>query len=193
MTSRTKLLLALIVPVLVLVASSYVLLRQAQIASTAARDYETAKERITELETEKATLTETLDGLMIELADSQATELEQAGLLQDCQSELNQLKRERDSVARCVLSIGEVDPVLDCIEIVSRSRESIDISGWTVSDGEGEYVFPAGTMIEPFGVVQVCADVYNPARSQDGLFLLQDGDQVFLHDAEGDLCAQTEW
>lgn len=91
------------------------------------------------------------------------------------------------------LSIAAVDPTLQCVYLLNVSDEAVDVSGWTLSDLEGEYVFPTDVMVVPHDPYRVCADRFNPTGDVDGLYLDPDGDEVFLVTPEGVIVDERMW
>ena len=79
---------------------------------------------------------------------------------------------------------GEYD---DWIELYNKGTESVDLSGYFMSDGDGElakWQFPDGTSIAPDGYLIVWADKDEDQSSADELHadfkLSADGEQIYL-------------
>jgi len=86
-----------------------------------------------------------------------------------------------------------LEPDEEWIELYNPSDVSVDISGWRLSDGEGIYVFPQGTILPPKGTLRVYGRQYNPTGYSRGLYLANKGDEVYLFDASGNLVDQCFW
>jgi len=76
--------------------------------------------------------------------------------------------------------IYSVEAIAECITIINNGAIASDLGGWSISDGEGSYTFPYGTIIAVGGVHKVCMDVYNPTHYTRGLYLNNDSDCVLL-------------
>lgn len=85
------------------------------------------------------------------------------------------------------------EPDEEWIELKNLGNVPVDISGWKITDGEGWYTIPNGTVLKPGGTWRVYGRVFNPTRSRDGLFLANSGDCVFLYDAAGALVDRCCW
>ena len=79
---------------------------------------------------------------------------------------------------------GEYD---DWIELYNKGTETVDLSGYFLSDGDGEiakWAFPDGTSIAPDGYLIVWADKDDDQASADELHasfkLSADGEQIYL-------------
>jgi len=82
--------------------------------------------------------------------------------------------------AQASFQIFSVEAVAECISLVNRGSATADLGGWTISDGEGSYTFPSGTLVEPGAVYTVCMDTYNPTHYTRGLYLNNQHDCVLL-------------
>ena len=193
MTDRQKLLLAVIAPAIVLVASTAVFIQQLLILSEKAREHDAAQAEEENLEYEKASLLTRIAELENERDQWKDVASGYNEQLLGCQSELAQAQSLQTSPNSCAFALGEIDPVSDCITVTSRSSEQLDLAGWTISDGEGSYTFPLLTWVEPFGSFRVCVGTYNPDRDPQQLLLFSSSDEVYLRDPDGRLCDQASW
>lgn len=75
------------------------------------------------------------------------------------------------------------------IKVVNVGDTDADISGWELYDEEGSRAFPDGTVLAPGQLAETAS-----CFSTRGLCLANDGDEVFLRDANGttvDSCSYT--
>jgi hypothetical protein len=89
--------------------------------------------------------------------------------------------------------IHAVDRIRECIELLNISTAPVDIGGWSISDLEGSYSFPPGTLLNPDEPYLVCIDTYNPTYSSQGLYLNDEHDEVFLITPEGEIIDEVVW
>jgi hypothetical protein len=89
--------------------------------------------------------------------------------------------------------IHSVDPAGKCINLINISSAPVDISGWSLSDLEGSYIFPTDTIISPDEPYEVCIDTYNPTYDPQGLFLNDDHDEVLLITPDGKIIDERIW
>lgn len=84
--------------------------------------------------------------------------------------------------------VGE-EPDDEWIEVCNKGPEAVDISGWQLTDNEGVYSYPNGTVLAPPGQENECKVVtgkeYNPTGNPRDLFLSNSGDEVILRNAGG--------
>jgi len=193
MSNQRRLLLVMVIPAIVLVAAAYVFFQQSLSASRAVGDLDAAEEEISRLESENADLAAAQDQLGRDLAFWQDLGVSQDEELQACKGEVARLQSQIVSTGPWAAALGQVDPLEDCITVVNRSSVLLSLAEWSVSDGEGSYTFPPEAVVEPFGSLQVCIDTYNPDREPQRLFLLSDGDEVYLRDPDGELADQASW
>ena len=85
---------------------------------------------------------------------------------------------------------GVINAEDEYIELFNASSSAADLSGWQLDDiaggGSQPYTFPAGTTIDGEGFLVVF-------RSQTGLALNNDGDQLRLLASDGSLVEETEY
>jgi len=93
----------------------------------------------------------------------------------------------------CPFAIYRVDPVAEVIAVQNMSSSPQDLGGWVISDGEGSYMFPYGTIVQPGEVFEVGIDTYNPSGYTRGLYLNNRSDEVFLYTPTGKLCDMKSW
>jgi len=89
--------------------------------------------------------------------------------------------------------LHQVDPAGECIWLLNISDAPVDISGWSLSDLEGSYVFPAGTVLEPDDPFAVCMATYNPTEDPSGLYLNDEHDEVYLVTPDGRIADEHVW
>lgn len=82
------------------------------------------------------------------------------------------------------------------------SRIQADLAGWSVRDAQGTYTFPAGTALQPGGLIWVTGNQQAwalhdgpPALdgSASGIRLANDGDLLQLRDPAGTVVDEVEW
>ena len=91
----------------------------------------------------------------------------------------------------------------DWIELYNTTAAAINLSGWKLTDGEADEAFtmPAGTVIEAYGYLVVCANqnkllAFNPSVTNyvgDFTFGLGKEDKVQLFDSEGALIDEVSY
>jgi len=186
-------LLVMVIPAIVLVAAAYLFFQQSLSASRAVGELEAAQAEIERLESESADLASARDQLERDLASCEDLREDQSEELQSCKGEVARLRSEQIPMGGCVFMLGEVNPIGGYIAVINRSTEPLDLAGWSVSDGEGEYTFPAETVVPRFGAHRMSLNTYNPGGDPEALFLSSDSDEVFLRDPDGQLCDQASW
>ena len=70
---------------------------------------------------------------------------------------------------------------------------AVDIGGWKLTDGEGEYTIPSGTTIAVGSSWSVFGSTYNPTRYTQGLYLANNHDEVILKDTVGNIIDEYSW
>ena len=95
--------------------------------------------------------------------------------------------------AETLILIDVVDPIGECIQLLNISTTTVDLAGWTLSDLEGTYTFPAETLVHPNDPYRVCIDTYNPTHDAQGLDLNDAHDEVFLATPEGKIVDEVVW
>ncbi len=98
-----------------------------------------------------------------------------------------------DRSAISSVSILSVDRAAQCVYLLNASASAIDVSGWTLNDLEGQYVFPSGTTLPSNEAFRICIDAFNPTHDVDALFLDPDGDELFLSTPQGDIVDEVVW
>ena len=85
------------------------------------------------------------------------------------------------------------EPDNEYIVLYNPNDVDVDISGWYITDGEGVYVFPQGTIIEAHGFLKIYGREYNPTRYTRGLWLNNKSDHVALYNDRGELIDCEGW
>jgi hypothetical protein len=91
------------------------------------------------------------------------------------------------------VSILAVDRNEQCIDLFNTSDRDVDISHWALSDLEGQYAFPSGTLLVPYDPFRICIDEFNPTHDVNGLFLDPVSDEVFLVTPGGTIVDEVIW
>jgi len=86
-----------------------------------------------------------------------------------------------------------VDPAGECIWLLNISDAPVDITGWSLNDLEGRYVFPADTILEPDDPFAICMATYNPTEDPYGLYLNDEHDEVYLVTPDGRIADERVW
>ena len=81
----------------------------------------------------------------------------------------------------------------DKVVICNRSQVTLNLSGWTVTDNEGSYVFSEDALVESLSDYTLPFDVYNPTRAKRGLWFANDHDEIVLKDRDGNVVDQYQW
>lgn len=92
-----------------------------------------------------------------------------------------------------VFEIYQVDPRGEMITLRNVSDQPADLGGWNISDGEGSYTFPPGTIVLPGETYTVGIDTYNPTGATYFLYLNNKHDEVYLYDPAGNLVDKVSW
>ena len=90
------------------------------------------------------------------------------------------------------ITIQEIDLDEQCILLFNHSTAAADIGGWVITDSEGQYVFPDGTVLEAGEIYRLCIGAQNPV---DVFLLYLDAaeDEVYLIAPDGTLVDQIVW
>lgn len=88
---------------------------------------------------------------------------------------------------------GVTEPNDEFVELFNTTGSDVDISGWTIEDGESTYTFPAGTVI-PAGEHIVVINSWDGSTPpsyvyESGIQLENTGDEVILSDGTGAIAA----
>jgi hypothetical protein len=81
----------------------------------------------------------------------------------------------------------------DTVVMCNRSQVAVDLSGWTLTDYEGSYIFPEDASVEALGDYTLPFDVYNPTGAKQGLWFANDHDEIVLKDRDGNVVDQYRW
>ena len=85
------------------------------------------------------------------------------------------------------------EPDDERITLENTGGQSVDISGWELTDGEGRYRIPGGTTVAPNEEWAVTGRHYNRTRYTGGMFLANDHDSVELYDHNKNLVDSKTW
>jgi len=85
------------------------------------------------------------------------------------------------------------DPDEELIVLKNVNSFAVNIGGWVLSDGEGEYKIPAGETISGGGTWRVTRTDYNPTNYTQGLYLRNQPETLFLYDDKGRLIDMWSW
>jgi hypothetical protein len=77
--------------------------------------------------------------------------------------------------------IYRVEPVAEYISIRNVGSTTTHLGNWRISDEEGSYTFPSGTLVSAAETHPVCMDTYNPKHYTRGLYLNNADDCVKLY------------
>ena len=77
--------------------------------------------------------------------------------------------------------IDGVDPQGECIRLRNTGCDTVDLAGWRLTDGEGDYTFPQGWELAAGEPLDVCIDQYNPEGNTRRLYLGNTRDEVTLY------------
>ncbi len=79
------------------------------------------------------------------------------------------------------------------IQLCNSGNSRADIGGWQLTDGEGTYTIPAGTIIAPNSEWSVKGTTFNPTRATTKLYLAKTHDSVTLFDKNGNKIDEKQW
>jgi endonuclease YncB( thermonuclease family) len=85
------------------------------------------------------------------------------------------------------------EPNNEWIELKNIGKQAVNISGWILSDGEGSYVVPEGTVLQPGETWRVYGYQYNPTGNKTELYLANSGDCVILYNSKGEETDRCCW
>lgn len=85
------------------------------------------------------------------------------------------------------------EPENEAIEICNRGYSRVELGGWRLTDGEGDYVIPEGVVIEAGGRLRITGSEYNPSGSPEGMYLNNRHDEVLLFNPDGELADIWFW
>ena len=74
------------------------------------------------------------------------------------------------------------EPDDEMIQICNSGSKPVSIGSWIISDGEGSYTIPSGTLIQGGENWKVFGATYNPTAYKRGLYLANSGDCITLFD-----------
>ena len=114
----------------------------------------------------------------------------------ECLSKLDKLDRSIEALpipqGSAVVIRGVFWEENDAVIMSNRSQVAVDLSGWSLTDHEGSYIFPEDASIEALGDYTLPFDVYNRGAKQ-GLWFANDHDEIVLKDKDGNVVDQYRW
>lgn len=99
----------------------------------------------------------------------------------------------RVEICRVIYDPPGPEPDNERITLCNNGDASIDIGGWMLSDGEGNYTLSAGTILKAHGRWSVTGATYNPPGDPKGLFLNNKHDEVLVFNPQGELMDIYAW
>lgn len=87
-------------------------------------------------------------------------------------------------------TISKVDWQRGCATIKNTTATTLDLLGWTISDGAGSFTFAASVPVSAGESYVLCKRVYNPTNSSQGLTIDETGGAISLFCPE--LCGATK-
>ncbi len=115
----------------------------------------------------------------------------------ECLSKLNKLDRSIEALpipqGSAVVIRGVFWEEDDAVIMSNRSQVAVDLSGWTLTDNAGSYVFPEDTFVEALSDYTLSFHVYNPTGAKQGLWFADDHDEIVLKDRDGNIVDQYRW
>ena len=100
-------------------------------------------------------------------------------------------------ISRLLANPAGDEPDDEWIEVCNTTANTSNISGWRLSDGEGNYAYPTGTSLGPTDADDACLKVfgieYNPTGNTNGLQLRNSGELLILVNANLDEVDRCEY
>jgi WD40 repeat protein len=87
-------------------------------------------------------------------------------------------------------AISKVDWEKGCVTIRNRTTAPLDLVGWSISDGDKSFTFPASIWVAPGESYAACPGVYNSSKSSRGLVIDSSDEAVTLYSPE--VCGGTK-
>ncbi|MFQ5406190.1 MAG: lamin tail domain-containing protein [Candidatus Micrarchaeia archaeon] len=87
----------------------------------------------------------------------------------------------------------EGSPYNESITICNNVQQPINITNWKLTDGEGNYLLPQNTILEPQTNLTVHGYEYNPTNYTQGLWLNNQGDEITLYDTQTRQIDEKYW
>lgn len=106
---------------------------------------------------------------------------------------ISQLSNAAVVIFRVIYDPDGEEPADEKIILKNTASEDVDISGWVLTDGEGSYTIPDGTVITPEEVWAVYGATYNPTGYAEGMLLNNEHDSVTLKNRAGETVGTTSW
>jgi len=115
----------------------------------------------------------------------------------ECLSKLDKLDHSIEALpiahGSAVVICGVFWEESDTVVMCNRSQGAVDLSGWTLTDYEGSYIFPEDTSVEALGDYTLPFAVYNSTGAKQGLWFADDHDEIVLKDRDGNVVDQYRW
>ncbi len=102
-------------------------------------------------------------------------------------------KEGKVEVCRIVFDPPGLEPDDEVIEICNYGGRAIDLNGWRLSDGEGEYTLPSDTMLKAGESLTLTGREFNPTRKTRGVFLSNKSDCVRLFNNDNEIIDDWCW
>jgi len=115
------------------------------------------------------------------------------GLFVGCAGKMIEIPPGKVVISEVVYHPIGPEPANEKIALENVGGQSIDIGGWRLTDGEGNYRIPKGTTVEPDAKWVVTGSQYNPTGYTRGMFLANDHDSVELYDENRKLVDSKSW
>lgn len=96
-------------------------------------------------------------------------------------------------ICEVVVKGAGMDPLRERITLCNHGPAPVDLGGWTLEDGQGDYAIPHGTGVLPGGRWSVAGAELNPRGDRRGLWLNDTGDLVRLLDPAGRRVDECRW
>ncbi len=88
---------------------------------------------------------------------------------------------------------GYDEPNDESIKLCNSTRDTVDISGWKLTDSNGEYEISQGTILLRGEQWEIKGSTYNPDARSDGVWLHNSHEFVKLYDKKGELVDTYDW
>jgi len=85
------------------------------------------------------------------------------------------------------------EPDNEFIKLCNQGSSTVDIGDWRLTDGEGTYIIPSGTILTADSSWSVFGSTYNPTSYTQGLYLANSHDEVILYNKDGKKVDEYHW